>query len=69
MLTMWLLQQGGGGGEGGGGKLLCSASWMCYKVVVPLIEAIYKCLPGLSGTLLGLWGRQAISYKEGNILS
>ena len=23
---------------------------MCYKVVAPPNEAIYKCLPGLSGT-------------------
>ena len=27
---MWLLQRGGGEV-----KLLCSASWMCYKVEVP----------------------------------
>ena len=51
---MWLLERGGKGWGGGGGKLLCSASWMCHKVVVRPNEAIYKCLPGLPVTLPGL---------------
>ena len=46
---------------------LWSLSWMFYKVVVLLNQAIFKCLPGLFGTLPRLWGRQVISYEEVNI--
>ena len=43
---------------------LCSLSWMCYKVVVLPNQATFKCLPGLFGTLPGLWGRQVIRIGE-----
>ena len=42
-----------------------SASWMCYKVIVPPNQAIHKCLPELFGTLPGLWGRRVYQLQRG----